>query len=201
MYAPRPDDEIATLAGYVDQQLAAIRACILGLTEEQARDTPCRSALSLAGLVKHIAYGMHGWITTLGSDPTSPVLFDPGAFAAYQASFTLTPDETAADILTTFDALRSRLLEVVATVDPDTETLEPPAPWSGIFEPRPARRRYLLVHMVEELARHAGHADILREQLDQMSVPALVMTEEGLPANDFFTPYAAAPGTIGAPEP
>jgi hypothetical protein len=52
------------------------------------------------------------------------------------------------------------------------------------------------VHVVEELARHAGHADIIREQIDGMSVPALVLTLAGAPANDFFTPYEPAPGTL-----
>ena len=60
------------------------------------------------------------------------------------------------------------------------------------------RARYYLAHQVEEMARHAGHADILREQLDGTSVPALVMTRAGVPANAFFQPYAPSPGTITA---
>ena len=48
------------------------------------------------------------------------------------------------------------------------------------------------------MARHAGHADIIREQIDGMSVPAIVLSEAGAPANDFFQPYVAQPGTIGA---
>ena len=198
MYAPAPDDEATTAARYVDQQLGAIRASLLGLTEEQARATPCRSALSLGGIVKHVAYGMHGWVTTLTSDPTSPRPLDPAAFAAHAASFALTEDETAAGVLADFDAVRRELLEALAATDPEQETVEPPAPWSGVHEQRPARRRYLLV---QELARHAGHADILREQLDGELVPALVMTEEGAPTNDFFAPYVPAPGTLGGPVP
>ena len=52
------------------------------------------------------------------------------------------------------------------------------------------------MHLVEEFARHAGHADILREQIDGVAVPALVLTLAGAPANDFFQPYEAAPGTL-----
>ena len=199
MYAPAPDDEVTTSAGFVDQQLAAVRASVLGLTEEQARATPCRSALSLAGIVKHLAYGMHGWVATLGADPTSPRPLDPAAFAAHAASFALTDDETADGVLADFDAVRAELLTALATTDPDQPTVEPAAPWSWVMDERPARRRYLLGHLVEELARHAGHADILREQLDGMSVPALVMSADGVPANDFFTPYVPSPGTLGAP--
>ncbi|HEU5485376.1 MAG TPA: DUF664 domain-containing protein, partial [Microlunatus sp.] len=74
----------------------------------------------------------------------------------------------------------------------------PPAPWHGMPEPQPAKLRYLLVHQIEETARHAGHADILREQLDGELVPGLQLSLEGMPANQFFTPYVPSPGTIGA---
>ena len=48
------------------------------------------------------------------------------------------------------------------------------------------------------MARHAGHADIIREQLDGLSVQTLQLTLEGQLANNFFQPYVPAPGTIGA---
>ena len=70
-------------------------------------------------------------------------------------------------------------------------------PGSGSSSP-PAKLRYFLVHQIEETARHAGHVDLLREQLDGVAVPSLVMTLEGMPANDFFQPYVPAPGTIGS---
>ena len=69
----------------------------------------------------------------------------------------------------------------------------------GIFDERPANARYFLVHHIEEMARHAGHADIIHEQIDGMAVPAIMLSEDGAPANDFFQPYVAAPGTIGGP--
>ena len=53
MFTPGKYTESEVLAGYLDQQLAAIRAAAYGLTEDQARQTPCRSALSIGGLVKH----------------------------------------------------------------------------------------------------------------------------------------------------
>jgi hypothetical protein len=55
------------------------------------------------------------------------------------------------------------------------------------------------VHQIEEMARHAGHADIIREQVDGVSVPQIVISQAGAPANDFFQPYVPAPGTIGGP--
>ena len=84
------------------------------------------------------------------------------------------------------------------TTDPAATIDEPPAPWYGIYDVRPAHARYYLVHQVEEMARHAGHADILREQIDGMAVPAIVLSAAGAPAGDFFEPYVAAAGTLGA---
>ncbi|MGG5257384.1 DinB family protein [Phycicoccus avicenniae] len=195
MYAPAPDDESTTLVGYVDQQLEALRASVHGLTEEQARSTPCRSALSLAGLLKHVTRGMEGAVALLAGEER---VLDAEAYAAYQAAFSLTDDESAAGVLEAFDAARPRYLAALRAADPDAERLEPPSPWHGITEPMPARTRYYLTHQVEEMARHAGHADILREQVDGEAVPRLVLSRLGAPANAFFQPYVAAPGTLDA---
>ncbi|MGO4957955.1 mycothiol transferase [Luteococcus sp. Sow4_B9] len=54
---------------------------------------------------------------------------------------------------------------------------------------RPAKLRYLYVHHVEEFARHAGHADIIREEIDGARAAELWLASEGLPGNDFVTPW------------
>ena len=196
MYAPAPHDEITGLVNYLEVQLSAIRAAPLGLTEEQARATPCRSALSVGGIVKHTAYGLRGATTTITDDGRAQI--DAEAFAAHAASFTVGPDETMSGVLAEFDAAREACRAAITAADPDAEFLAPPAPWFGMFQPQPAKLRYFLVHQIEETARHAGHVDLLREQLDGVAVPSLVMTLEGMPANDFFQPYVPAPGTIGS---
>jgi hypothetical protein len=198
MYAPSCDDEITGLLRYTDEQLSALRAAVVGLTEEQARSRPCRSTLSVAGLVKHAAYCMRGATARL-TGAAVDVDLDEAGFEDYQWSFTLRDDETIDGTLADFDATRTAYLAAFAASDPGATILEPPAPWHGIFDERPVHVRFLLVHHVEEFARHAGHADILREQIDGMSVPAVVMSEEGMAANDFFQPYVPEPGTIGAP--
>jgi hypothetical protein len=196
MYAPARHDEITGLVNYLQVQLSAIRAAPLGLTEEQARATPCRRALSVGGIVKHTAYGLRGAAATIAADGHPEI--DEAAYAAHAASFTVGPDETTAGVLAEFDAAREACLAAITAADPDAEFLAPPAPWFGLFQARPAKLRYFLVHQIEETARHAGHADILREQLDGVAVPTLVLTLEGMPANDFFQPYVPAPGTIGS---
>jgi len=198
MYEPARDDEITGLVRYLDDQLAAIRAAAIGLTDEQVRSRPCRSALSIGGLIKHVTQGMRRTTARLTGGEGAPGVIDEAAFAAYQAGFALTDEETSAGALAAFDEARVAYLAAVAGTDPSAPTTEPPAPWYGIHDPRPSLARYHLVHQVEEMARHAGHADIIREQIDGMAVPAIVLSEAGAPANDFFQPYVPAPGTVGA---
>ncbi|HET7723003.1 MAG TPA: DinB family protein [Propionibacteriaceae bacterium] len=197
MYEPAVHGEAEGLASYVDQQLAAIRAAAYGLTEEQAASRPCRSALSVIGIIKHTADGMRSVVRTIEAGMrVAP--FTQESVARYMAGFALAEGETVADVLAEFDAARGPYLAALRGADPDLETESPAAPWQGRAEARPIRLRYYLVHQVEEMARHAGHADIIREQIDGMSVPALQMTMEGATANAFFQPYVPAPGTIGA---
>ncbi|HWC23182.1 MAG TPA: DUF664 domain-containing protein [Flexivirga sp.] len=195
MYAPTSHDEITGLTHYIDQQLDALRASVHGLTEEQAKSTPCASSLSLAALLKHAAYGMRGYVAQLSGSFSE---LDDTAFAAYLQSLEVGSDEKVSDVLAEFDSARAELRAALAHTDPDADAMAPPAPWHGIMQSAPVKRRYDIVHFLEEFARHAGHADIIREQLDGMAIPALVMSIEGMPASQFFQPYVPAPGTIGA---
>jgi len=197
MYTPACDDEITGLTRYIDEQLTAIRAAAIGLTDEQARLQPCRSALSIGGLLKHATYCMRGATDRL-VDGVMRGELDEGAFAKYQGSFALGDDEPAAEALADFDSARVSFLAAIAGTDPGSPSTEPPAPWDGIYDSRPSLARYYLVHQVEEFARHAGHADIIREQIDGISVPRIVLSEAGAPANDFFQPYEPSPGTLGS---
>ena len=184
MFGPGQRSEIETLAGYLDAQLTAIRAAAFGLTEDQARATPCRSTLSIGGLVKHAVYVMrqrHG----------APEL-DQAGFERYLGSFALTADETLAGLLDAFDEARASYLAEVRATDPDAPMTAPPAPWDGRDDPTPSVQRYALVHHVEEFARHAGHADIIREQLDGAGSGPLLLAAEGRPGNAFMQPWSAS---------
>ena len=195
MNTPARHDEITEALGYIDAQLEALRSAAYGLTDEQARETPLRSALSIGGLVKHAGYVMSEtaeWLADEGYERS----FDRAGFEKFTSSFAVAADTTVEQALAEFDDLRAALLEALAAVDPDADRMEPIAPWDGRMEPAPIKMRYRLVHLVEEFARHAGHADIIREQIDGQSVPALVKSLAGQPSNDFFTAYEPAPGTL-----
>ena len=195
MHAPARHDEITGLVNYIDEQLTAIRAAAFGLTEEQARETPCRSALSVGGIIKHAAYVMRGALERLRTEVSQQPL-DAAGYAAFTDSFAVRDDETVAGTIEDFDRVRAQLLTTVAAADPAGDTMAPPAPWYGIFDARLIHARYYLVHLVEECARHAGHADIIREQIDGVAVPTLVLTLAGASANDFFQPYQPAPAPL-----
>jgi small nuclear ribonucleoprotein (snRNP)-like protein len=181
--------ESEVLVGYLDQQLAAIRSAAHGLTEHQARETPCRSALSIGGLVKHATYVMK---QRLRQETNAGAILDDAAYAAFMGSFALSDDETLAGALEAFDNLREAYLADVRATDPGADMTAPAAPWDGIYGPTDSVQRFALVHHVEELARHAGHADIIREQIDGANAASLLMAVEGREGNDFVQPWTPA---------
>ncbi|WP_212759679.1 mycothiol transferase, partial [Promicromonospora citrea] len=109
----------------------------------------------------------------------------PDDRARFESSFALGDDETLAGAVADLDRVRAELLDRWHATDPGGDALEPPAPWFGRTEPTPSVERYRMVHLVTEVARHAGHADIVREQLDGASSTSLLAAVEGWPANDF----------------
>ena len=105
------------------------------------------------------------------------------------ASFTPGEDEDLATLLENYDKLCEQYLALVEEVDLDRVVQVPPAPWYGRNEPAEAAMRYVVVHDLEEFARHAGHADIIREQIDGAKAAELNAAVEGRPANEFVTPW------------
>ena len=186
MFEPGKYTESEALVGYLDQQLTAIRAAAYGLTERQARETPCRSALSVGGLVKHATYVMNGRVAPSDSS------LDKAGVALFMGSFVLGEGETLAGALAEFDRVRELYLADIRAVDPGADVLAPPAPWDGLYTATESVQRFALIHHVEELARHAGHADIVREQLDGADAASLLLAVEGREGNDFVKPWVAA---------
>lgn len=176
--------ESETLIGHIDEMLDGIRNAAYGLSDDQARARPCRSALSIAGIIKHST-----WIMTseLGERTSAPGSAD-GA-AEFHGSFTPSDAESIDVLLARFDEARARYLAAMAALDPTAPRTAPPQPWDGITEPHEASTRILLTHHVEEFARHAGHADILREQLDGADAMGLRFAVEGREGNAYVQPW------------
>lgn len=187
MFGPGRYTENETFAGYLEQQLVAIRAAAYGLTEDQARATPCRSRLSIGGLVKHTTYIMRQRLDRARRDPDA--LPDEAGVATFLASFALGDDETFAGTLADFDAAVAAYLVDVRAADPAADLISPPAPWDGVYQATESVERFALMHHVEEFARHAGHADIVREQIDGADAASLLLAVEGREGNEFVQPW------------
>ncbi len=189
-HASAAPTERAGLATYLSQQLAGIRNTSYGLTEEQIRLAPTRSTLTIGGLLKHVATCTDGWIGRIVAAPGRPPQQDDPA-AAYASEFLLTDDDTLKSILAGFDQARDRALEVIDTVDLDVAVPVPDAPWFP-HDTKSWTARWVLLHLIEEVARHAGHADITRENIDGATMYELTAGAEGLGDQPF--PQGVAPG-------
>ena len=156
------EDIVAALG----QQRFLFTNTVRGLTDEQARSRPTVSALSLGGLVKHVGLVETQWVEFVRIGPEAMnTAGNPDAMAAWTDAFTMTPDETLGDVLADYRAVADRTDALVREVDDlDAAQPLPPAPWFRPGETRTARRVFL--HLIAEIAQHAGHADILRESID-----------------------------------
>ncbi|MCX5377594.1 DinB family protein [Streptomyces sp. NBC_00091] len=156
-----PGDERGTLLTFVEAQRRAIRETLEGLTEEQAASRPSASELSLSGVLKHVAEMELGWLR-MAQQRENEIL---GSRENYADGFRLLGDETVAGMLAFWDGVRAETEAFIAAVPSLDDSFPlPPAPWFP--ENGKVSMRWMLLHLVEEIARHAGHADIIRESLD-----------------------------------
>ena len=188
--APPATDERELLLAYIAQQRDGIRNAAYGLTDEQARLTPEASSLSIVGLIKHVAEMEKGWIdTVLQRDRGS----QRDQESSYEDNFRLGPDETLAEVLARYDEVARETETVVAGI-PDLGRAVP-VPKGVPWYPDDVEAwsvRWVLLHLIEEIARHAGHADIVRESIDGATMYELMAAAEGWPATDWLKPWAPA---------
>ncbi|MFI6350821.1 DinB family protein [Streptomyces sp. NPDC050560] len=169
-------DECGMLLSFVEAQRGALRRGVLGLDDEQASATPSASALSLAGLVKHAALCEVNWLRLAQGRPNEYLTGSD----SWEVGFRLVGDETVADVLALWDTIAAETEEYFRAAPDLGRTYPlPPAPWY----PKDARvsLRWTLAHLVEEFARHAGHADIIRETLDGKNAFELIDLERQAP--------------------
>jgi uncharacterized damage-inducible protein DinB len=126
-----------------------------GLDDEQLRRRMVPSGTSLLGVVKHLAYVEYGWFCGTFGREIVPLTFDE---SDPEADLRIEPHETTADILGFYARARAAAAQVIAQLDLDTAG---PAWYGGAVT-----LRWVLIHMIEETARHAGHLDLARELID-----------------------------------
>ena len=152
-FVPRED------GGELDTALAFLRFarhCVLkktdGLDEDQLRRALVPSGTSLLGLVQHLADGERYWFGYhVAGQPETDITFSMDVLARRRDAASVLADYRAA----------SAESDAILTAIGDLDT-----PVSRPIDDKLLSVRWVLAHMTSETARHAGHADILREQLD-----------------------------------
>jgi hypothetical protein len=142
--------ERETLVAFLDYLREAVLIKVVGIDDDALRHALVPSGTSLLGLVKHLTMVEIAWLpfSFAGADVWVP-------------SGELEPTDTTDAVVDGYRAAIADSVEIVAAA-PDLDQLCARA----AFAPDRMSLRWVLVHMVEETGRHAGHADILREQLD-----------------------------------
>jgi uncharacterized damage-inducible protein DinB len=126
-----------------------------GLDDEQLRRPMTASGTSLLGLVKHLAAVEYYWFCSTFGRETEPLPFDDDD---ENADLRVEPHESTADILAFYGRARAAADRVIDELDVEDVGM------SGHGES--VTMRWVLIHMIEETARHAGHLDIVRELID-----------------------------------
>jgi hypothetical protein len=175
-------DEREVLLAFLGQQRDALRYAAHGMNDEQASTRSTVSDLCLAGLIKHAALVERAWTSYMLTGDTT--VFVPAE--DWADGFRLVEGETLEDVLTIADE-QARCTEKIVSGLSDLGAPLPPTadvvPWipAGVsWTPR-----WVLLHLVEETARHAGHADIIREAIDGATCWTVMAAAEGWPATDW----------------
>jgi uncharacterized damage-inducible protein DinB len=168
---PQPaGDERATLTGFLDYYRQVLLRKLDGVSDADARRTTVEpSDLNLLGLLRHLADVERNWFRRVFTGDGSPPLFYGASHPEGDTDGDHHPGAT--DTVASALELWRREVEhsriVVAAAELDT-----PAVVAGRRDGRPygpVNLRWILVHMIEEYARHCGHADLLRERIDGMT--------------------------------
>ena len=137
---------------FLEDNRAEVLQLLDGLTEEQARRRLVPSKTSLLALVKHATFVEQVWFpVSLAGRSREEV----GCPVDADESFDLTDDDTIASVTAAYRDAAEESRRIAATYALDDLALH--------NRRGPLTLRWILLHLVEELARHAGHGDILRE--------------------------------------
>ena len=142
----------------LDRHRDAVLWKLEGLGDDDLRRSMAPSGTSLLGLVKHLGSVEYGWFCDTFGREIEPLPFDDDD---PDADLRVRPEETTEDILAFYGRARAAADQAIDELDvEDTGTA-----WFG----EAVTMRWVLIHMIEETARHAGHVDILRELIDGMA--------------------------------
>jgi hypothetical protein len=161
---PPVSDERTTLETFLDYQRGVLLRKAEGLTDDEARRAACPpSDMTILGLVRHVADVERSWFRRGLAGQDAPPLFygDAHPTGDRDGDFHPPDDATIDDALAALADEIAASREVMAGVTSLDEVEV-----GGPADSDAKNARWILVHMIEEYARHLGHADLLREAID-----------------------------------
>ena len=148
------EDERSVLLGYLAYHRAVLARKAEGVSEEDARRPACApSGLTLLGIVRHLTDVERWWFRRVLLAEEIPALF------ADEEEWSVPADATVADTLASYR-------DEIAVIDHHLATASMDDRNAGEPDRGEHTLRRTIVHMIEEYARHCGHADLLRETID-----------------------------------
>jgi hypothetical protein len=153
-----PSSEREALASFLDLQRDAVIRKIEGLDDATARKAPTASALSLLGIVKHCGLWERRWVQVVVAGRDFPGEWPNVPYTGMAEDFVVDESDTVEHWVAYYREQIEQSRAIAAAMD-----LDAPLARTDIIQ---ANLRYVLFHLIEETARHAGHADLIRETLD-----------------------------------
>ncbi len=155
---PIAADETTMLTSWLDYHRATLALKCEGLTDEQLRTrSVAPSSLSLLGLVRHMAEVEQAWfLSRLAGQDTDDIYWSE---ADEDADFNGVDSADVAEGFATWQAQITLARAAAEGLSLDTVAAKP-------ARGKDVTLRWIMVHMIEEYARHNGHADLLRELID-----------------------------------
>jgi uncharacterized damage-inducible protein DinB len=158
-------DELTSLSQFLDFHRATLVRKVSGLSTEQLAERAIpSSAITLAGMLKHLALVEDDWfqVKFLGRpevEPWASAPFDVDRDWDWHSAV----DDAPHALFHLYDVACARSRAAVSDVGGDLDTL------SAATDPQTGARfslRWIMLHMIEETARHNGHVDLIREAID-----------------------------------
>ncbi len=159
---PLAGDEIGTLTGFLDSQRATLAWKCRRLTDEQLRAPLHPTSMTLAGLLKHLARVEDIWFTEVVAEGHKP---DRWASMEWADEWQNAAGDSGEELRRLWaERVEASRAVVTAQLQAGEAALATTHPaWGGQAR---VSLRWVLVHMIEEYARHNGHADLLRQSID-----------------------------------
>jgi hypothetical protein len=161
----RPGDERTALEQRLDRYRAIAAAALVDVGWEDAstRLLPATD-LTIAGIVRHLAWAEDRWFQGRLLGVPMPAPWDPPGADDPDQAMRLSPDDTVAGIVELYSSACRRSRSALARCASLDQVAAVPS-----FGIGPVNLRWILVHMIDETARHAGHLDLLRDCLSTRS--------------------------------